>query len=227
MLCGRTFNSLILFSLRHNLEYGVQFYSVFPPNFVEPIYKKDEQEVIFKETADKKFAHVPIKPAYTSATCSEFHDKLVRKFTNYIMREGKKQLARRLLDETFENIKIIKLNEYYNSPPEYRENIILDPKIIFYQAVENCTPVLELRKILRGGITYQVPVPMNANRAQFLSMNWLIRSAQDKGNAEKLPDVLAREIIDAANNKGRVIKKKHDLHKQCEANRAYAHYRWL
>ena len=86
---------------------------------------------------------------------------------------------------------------------------------------------LELQKILRGGITYQVPVPMNENRAQFLSINWLIRSAQEKGNTEKLPDVLAREIIDAANNKGRVIKKKHDLHKQCEANRAYAHYRWL
>lgn len=84
----------------------------------------------------------------------------IRKFTNYIMREGKKQLARRLLDETFENIKIIKLNEYYNSPPEYRENIILDPKIIFYQAVENCTPILELRKILRGGITYQVHIQM-------------------------------------------------------------------
>ncbi|XP_043594654.1 28S ribosomal protein S7, mitochondrial [Bombus pyrosoma] len=227
MLCGRTFNSLILFSLRHNLENGVQFYSVFPPNYVRPIYKKDEQEAILKETEDKKLDHVLIKPAYTSETCSDFHDKLVRKFTNYIMRKGKKKLARRLLDETFENIKIIKLNEYYNSPLEHRENIILDPKIIFYQAVENCTPILELQKILRGGITYQVPVPMNENRAQFLSMNWLIRSAQDKGNAEKLPDILAKEIIDAANNKGRVIKKKHDLHKQCEANRAYAHYRWL
>lgn len=84
----------------------------------------------------------------------------IRKFTNYIMRKGKKQLARRLLDETFENIKIIKLKEYYNSPPEHRENIILDPKIIFSQAVENCIPVLELRKISRGGITYQVHIQM-------------------------------------------------------------------
>lgn len=227
MLCGSTFNSLILFSLRRNLENGVQFYSVFPPTYIKPIYKKDEQEIIFNETVDKKLTHIPIKPAYTSETCSEFHDNLVRKFTNYIMRQGKKQLARRLLDETFENIKIIKLDEYYNSPPEHRENIILDPKIILYQAVENCTPILELRKIYRGGISYQVPVPMNENRARFLSMNWLIKCAQDKGNAEKFPDVLAKEIIDAANNKGRVIKKKHDLHKQCEANRAYAHYRWL
>ena len=72
------------------------------------------------------------------------------------MRKGDKKMARKILDETFENIKIMKLNEYYNTPYEYRENIILDPKVIFYQAVENCTPVLELQKISRGGIAYQV-----------------------------------------------------------------------
>ena len=94
MLCGRRTYSLILFSLRHNLENGVQFYSVFPPNYVKPIYKKEEQEAIIKE---KKLAHVPIKPAYTSETCSEFHDKLVRKFTNYIMRHGKKKLGQEII----------------------------------------------------------------------------------------------------------------------------------
>ncbi|KOX69010.1 28S ribosomal protein S7, mitochondrial [Melipona quadrifasciata] len=228
MFIGRKFNSLILSSLRCNLENSFQFYSVFPPNYIKPIYKKDEQEALYQEETElKQFSYSPVQPAKTNNTCSEFHDELIRKFTNYIMRKGDKKMARKILDETFENIKIKKLDEYYNTPPEYRENIILDPKVIFYQAVENCTPVLELQKISRGGIAYQVPIPMNENRAQFLSMNWIIRTAQNKGNAEKLSDVLAKEIIDAAKNQGRVIKKKYDLHKQCEANRAYAHYRWL
>lgn len=74
------------------------------------------------------------------------------------MRKGKRQLARKLIEETFENIKIIKLNEYYNTSPEYRENIILDPKTLLHHAVKNCTPILELKKIKRGGIYYQVHI---------------------------------------------------------------------
>lgn len=77
---------------------------------------------------------------------------------NYIMKKGKKQLARKLLEETFENIKIIKLNEYYNTSPEHREDIILDPNMLLHHAVKNCTPILELRKITRGGINYQVHI---------------------------------------------------------------------
>lgn len=103
----------------------------------------------------------------------------------------------------------------------------MDPKTVLHHAIKNCTPILELRKIRRGGINYQVPIPINETRAQFLSMNWLIKTAQEKGNTEKISDMLAKEIIDAAKNQGRVIKKKQELHKLCEANRAYAHYRWL
>ncbi|CAL7933873.1 unnamed protein product [Xylocopa violacea] len=226
MILRRTFNSLVLFTLRHDSVSGIKFYSVFPPNYVRPIYKKDKQQMVV-EKEGKILIHAPIKPALTSETCSEFHDELVRKFTNYVMRKGKKQLARKLVNETFENIKIMQLEQYYNNPPECREQVELDPKKVFYRAVENATPILELVKVLRGGITYQVPAPVNSNRAQFLAMNWLIRAAQDKGNAEKLSDVLAKDILRTAKNEGRVIKKKNDLHKQCEANRAFAHYRWL
>lgn len=80
------------------------------------------------------------------------------------MRKGNKMKARKILDETFETIKINKLNEYYNTLPEYRENIVLDPKVIFHQAIENCTPVLELQKISRGGITYQVQIYFYLNK---------------------------------------------------------------
>lgn len=74
--------------------------------------------------------------------------------------------------------------------------------------------------------SFQVPIPVSDKRSQFLSMKWLIEAANDKERKVHFPEKLAYELIDAANNAGRVVKRKQDLHKQCEANRAYAHYRW-
>ncbi|CAK9798966.1 28S ribosomal protein S7, mitochondrial [Anthophora plagiata] len=227
MILRRAFNSLFQYGLRCNSASSIQFYSVFPPNYVEPVFKKEEQEALFNGTQVNELTYSPIKPAKSSDTCSEFHDFLVRKFINYVMRKGDKAMARKLVMETFEKIKIRQLEKYYNTSPEEREQIILDPKVIFYKAVQNCIPVLELHKVSRGGITYRVPVPLSEKRGQFLSMNWLIETSQEKGNSEKFSDVLATELLNAAKSEGRVIKKKLDLHKQCEANRAYAHYRWL
>ncbi|CAK9833016.1 28S ribosomal protein S7, mitochondrial [Anthophora retusa] len=227
MILRRAFNSLFLHGLRCNSAIPIQFYSVFPTHYVEPIYKKEEQETLFKETPLTELVHLQVKPAKTYDTCSEFHDPQVRKFINYIMREGDKGMARKLVMETFEKIKIKQLELYYNTSLEQREQIILDPKVIFYKAVDNCVPILELQNVVRGGITYKVPVPVTEKRAKYLSMNWLIQSAHQKGNAEKFTDVLAKELLSAARHEGRVINKKLDLHKQCEANRAYAHYRWL
>lgn len=73
---------------------------------------------------------------------------------------------------------------------------------------------------------FQVPIPLTHKRARFLSFKWLITTAQEKDSSVRFHYQLAKEMIDAANNTGRVVKKKQDLHKQCEANRAYAHYRW-
>lgn len=227
MNLSRTFNSLILSGSRCSSVNGVQFYSVYPKHYVKPVFKKDQQEQLYKSLEEKEVTHIAIKPALNDDTSSEFHDELIRKFINYLTRKGNKRLARKIVEDTFENIKIAQLDRYYNTAPEHRDKVMVDPKVIFHTAVENCKPVLELQKISRGGINYQVPVPLNSARARFFSMNWLIRTAQDKGNTDKMCDVLAKEIMDAAQNKGRVIKKKHDLHKQCDANRAYAHYRWL
>ncbi|XP_017881360.1 28S ribosomal protein S7, mitochondrial [Ceratina calcarata] len=227
MIVRKTFNSLILPSLRCNSAGTVQFYSVFPKNYMPPVFKKDELEQIYEEEKNEELAHVPIRPATNTDTCSEFHDPLVKKFTNCLMRWGKKELTRKIMDRTFENIKIAQLQKYYSVPPMDRNEIILDPKEILHRAVDNCTPVLELTKIMRGGIPYQVPVPMRDVRARHLAITWIIKSAKEKGNAEKLYDTLPKELIDAARNEGKAIRKKQEMHKQCEANRAYAHYRWL
>ncbi|KAK0168813.1 hypothetical protein PV327_002580 [Microctonus hyperodae] len=204
----------------------VKSYSVFPPHHVKPVFRKNEQALI-KETGEaEKLAHVPILPPLDSETSSEFYDPVVAKFTNYIMRKGEKNLARSLLEQTFEKIKRTQLMRYHKALPEERDSIILDPKEILFKAIENVSPVMDLIPIKRGGGTYQVPVPLLEKRQKFFGMNWLIKAAKDKPGEVKFHDMLAKELIDAANNQGRVVKKKHDLHKQCEANRAYAHYRW-
>ncbi|XP_043252332.1 28S ribosomal protein S7, mitochondrial [Colletes gigas] len=227
MALGRRFNLLILRELtRHNPTNIIQCYASIPPSYTQPIYKKDEQQELYKSESYKELAHVRIKPATNSETSSEFHDQLVSKFTNYIMRNGNKLLARSLLARTFEHIKMIQLERYNKASPEEKEQIELNPKLIFFRAIENCKPILGLKNIKKGGITYQVPIPLSEHKSSFLSMNWLIKTSKEKDATQHFPEVLAKEIIDAADNKGRIVKKKHDLHKQCEANRAYAHFRW-
>jgi len=120
------------------------------------------------------------------------------------------------------------LNKYYNTvDPVEKEKIVLDPWAIFHAAINNAKPMLETVPIKRGGGTYQVPVPVRENRQVFLAMKWFLAAVVDKSVREvQFPAKMSRELLDAANNTGRVVKRKHDLHKLCEANRAYAHYRW-
>ncbi|KAH0540870.1 28S ribosomal protein S7, mitochondrial [Cotesia glomerata] len=205
---------------------SVKSYSVFPPSYVKPIFKKDQQALLQETGEADRLAHVPIKPAFHDETCSEFHDPIARKFTNFIMRKGKKALARSLLEQCFETIKRRQLDRYHNSKPEKRSQIILDPLVILHKAIENVTPVMELLGIKKGGNTYQVPVPVTENRRRFLAMSWLVKTCKEKEARAPYAEVLAQELINASNNTGRVVKKKQDLHKQCEANRAYAHFRW-
>ncbi|GBP54735.1 28S ribosomal protein S7, mitochondrial [Eumeta japonica] len=146
---------------------------------------------------------------------------------NHIMEKGKKKLARSLVEKAFENIKRAQIERYHlASSPEEKEKIELDPKKILYKAVENCMPILQLQPVKRGGITYQVPTPITDKRALFLSIKWLIEATNDKDRTIHFPEQFAWELLDAANNTGKVVKRKQDLHRLCEANRAYAHYRW-
>ncbi|XP_043283026.1 28S ribosomal protein S7, mitochondrial [Venturia canescens] len=206
---------------------STRLYSMYPPYYIKPTFKKEEIAGLIESGEVLEIAHTPILPAHTNNTSSEFHDPAVTKFINFIMRKGNKILARSLLEKTFENVKRIQLKSYHSTKPENKHRIELDPVKVFHQAVENVTPIMELLKMKRGGVTYQVPVPILEKRQRFLAMNWLIQAAKDKEKKVHLPETLAKELVDASYNQGRVVKKKQDLHKQCEANRAYAHYRWL
>lgn len=200
--------------------------SSYGPHFIEPVFNKDKQSEMYSAGEAQKLSHIPIKAARNNDSSTLFHDDRLSKFTNYIMRGGQKRLARELVEKGFENIKRIQLERYNLADDDEKPNIETNPLNILHKAVENCRPLLQLTPIKRGGSTYQVPVPITEKRSYFVAMRWLIEAAREKERTVHFPDKIAWELLDAASGTGKVIKKKHDLHKLCEANRAYAHYRW-
>src|SRR5437016_12558895 len=135
---------------------------------------------------------------------------LVTKFVNSMMWQGKKSTAQGIFYEA-----LTKLEKKGGD-----ESLKL-----FKKAVENVKPLLEVKTRRVGGANYQVPVEVNADRRTSLAIRWLL--AYSRGRAEKgMTDKLANELLDAANGKGAAMKKKEDVHRMAEANKAFAHYRW-
>ncbi|XP_013143116.1 PREDICTED: 28S ribosomal protein S7, mitochondrial isoform X1 [Papilio polytes] len=207
-----------------------RFYSrptSFPDYYQNPIFRKEDQAKLIENNELSKLATTPFKPPTSYETSSVYHDPIVNKVINHVMEDGKKQLARSLVEKAFENIKRIQIERYHLAKtPEGKSKIILGPKDVLHKAIDNCKPLLQLTPIKRGGITYQVPGPITEKRSLFLAIKWLLEAANDKDRTVHFPEQFAWELLDAANNTGKVVKKKQDLHRQCEANRAYAHYRW-
>ena len=140
----------------------------------------------------------------------KYHDKLVTKFINNMMQDGKKSLSERI---------------FYSSMDLMQSKENDDPLVLFKKAVENTKPILEVKSRRVGGATYQVPVEVRSDRKQALSIRWLLSSA--KARTERtMEERLANELVDAANKRGAAIKKKEDVHRMAEANKAFAHYRW-
>lgn len=141
---------------------------------------------------------------------AKYNSKLVSKFINSLMLDGKKSTAQLILYESFEII-------------ESRANE--DGFAVFRQAINNVKPVLEIRPRRVGSQTYQVPVDVKAERKQWLAFSWIIQSARARGE-RRMAERLAGEILEASQNEGGAIRRKMDQHRMAEANRAFAHYRW-
>jgi small subunit ribosomal protein S7 len=140
----------------------------------------------------------------------KYGDKIVAKFVNTIMSQGKKSVAESIFYKSLELVMAKTKEESLG---------------VFKRAIENTRPTVEVRSRRVGGATYQVPVEVRPQRRISLSMRWIIDAARER--AEKsMEEKLAAEIVDAANNRGTAIKKKEDTHRMAEANRAFAHYRW-
>jgi small subunit ribosomal protein S7 len=140
----------------------------------------------------------------------KYKNLLVAKFTNNIMGRGKKSVAERVLYQAMEII---------------RERTKEDPLKLFEKSVNNVKPIIEVKSRRVGGATYQVPTEVRPERRTALSIRWLIAYAKER-TEKSMEEKLAAEFIDAANNRGGAIKKREDVHKMAEANKAFAHYRW-
>jgi len=140
----------------------------------------------------------------------KFGDKIVSKFMNYVMLDGKKPAAEKIVYGAFDRVEA-KLKR--------------PPVELFHEALENVTPAIEVRSRRVGGATYQVPVEVRPDRKVALAMRWIIDAAR-KRNETTMVDRLSNELMDAAQNRGAAVKKREDTHRMAEANRAFAHYRW-
>ena len=140
----------------------------------------------------------------------KFKDKILTKFMNRIMLDGKKSVSERIVYGAFD----IVFEKTKKKPIEF-----------FHEALDNVKPSLEVRSRRVGGATYQVPVEVRPRRAQTLAMKWVVDCAA-KRNEKTMKERIANEIIDAFNNKGNAVKKREETHKMAEANRAFSHFRW-
>ena len=141
---------------------------------------------------------------------AKYGSTILAKFTNFIMYDGKKSVAEKIIYDALEKIK---------------EKTKQDPIKIFNDAINNIRPNLEVRSRRVGGATYQVPVEVKIKRSQTLALRWLLEASRKRKNKD-MSDKLFNELMDASQNKGPAIRKREETHKMAESNKAFAHYRW-
>jgi small subunit ribosomal protein S7 len=140
----------------------------------------------------------------------KFHSELVAKFVNTLMKSGKKSVAERIM---------------YGALEKVSEKVKIDPLELMVKAVNNVAPTVEVKSRRVGGSTYQVPVEVRETRRNALAMRWISDAARKRGE-KSMGLRLAGELLDAYENKGTAIKKREDVHRMAEANKAFAHFRW-
>ena len=140
----------------------------------------------------------------------KFNSTIIPKLINNIMYDGKRGVAAKIVYDAIDKIKTKSKDEPIN---------------IFNEAIKNIKPTVEVRSRRVGGATYQVPVEVKSKRAQALALRWLMDATRKRKN-KTMAEKLYAEILDASQNKGSAIKKREDVHKMAESNKAFAHFRW-
>jgi small subunit ribosomal protein S7 len=141
---------------------------------------------------------------------AKFGDRVLTKFMNNLMIDGKKSVAEKIV---------------YNAFDRVEERLKRAPVEVFHEALDNIKPAVEVRSRRVGGATYQVPVEVRPERREALAIRWLINAARAR-NENTMEERLAGELVDAVNARGAAVKKREDTHKMADANKAFSHYRW-
>ena len=140
----------------------------------------------------------------------KFGDRIVSKFMNNLMYDGKKSVAEGIVYGAFDKVE---------------GKLKREPVEVFHEALDNIKPSVEVRSRRVGGATYQVPVEVRPERREALAIRWLITASRGR-NENTMEERLAGELLDAVNSRGTAVKKREDTHKMAEANKAFSHYRW-
>jgi len=141
---------------------------------------------------------------------AKYGDRVLTKFMNNLMIDGKKSVAERIV---------------YNALDRIEARAKRQPVEVFHEALDNVKPSVEVRSRRVGGATYQVPVEVRPSRREALAIRWLITAAKNR-NENTMEERLAGELLDAMNSRGSAVKKREDTHKMADANKAFSHYRW-
>ena len=141
---------------------------------------------------------------------AKYGDRVLTKFMNNLMIDGKKSVAERIVYSALERVE---------------GKLKRSPVGCFHEALDNVKPSLEVRSRRVGGATYQVPVEVRPERREALAIRWLITAAKNR-NENTMEERLAAELTDAVNGRGTAVKKREDTHKMADANKAFSHYRW-
>ena len=140
----------------------------------------------------------------------KFGDELIARFVNSVLKDGKKNIARNIV---------------YSALDQIAQKTEKNPLEVFKKAVDNASPLIEVRARRVGGATYQVPTEVRLERRTALAIRWLISYAQDRSD-KSMSQKLAAELLAASSGEGGAVKKKDDVHRMAEANKAFAHFRW-
>jgi small subunit ribosomal protein S7 len=139
-----------------------------------------------------------------------YHDQMVTRFMTVVMQDGKKAVAEGIIYGAFQSIE---------------ERTREEPLKVFHRALEACQPMVEVKSRRVGGANYQVPVEVRSERRLSLAMRWIVEYARER-SGKTMVDKLANEIIEASHGRGNAVKKRDDVHRMAEANKAFSHYRW-
>lgn len=209
----------------------------------EPLITTDDFEEAKEAGLLEDLSYKEIRFPLPYENNSPLFDRQYEKFCKFIMKGGRKGLAHELMHDTMFEIKRIQYKKMKTleekkaaasdtSAPHQEEgeehNVELNPLTILKTALKNSEPLLMTKKVKRGGATYQVPYPVSKDQSEYHALKWMIKAVLErpKPRTKHFNEVMAQELLDAFYFKGKVIKRRDDVHRLADANKAYAHYRW-
>ncbi|CAD5221193.1 unnamed protein product [Bursaphelenchus okinawaensis] len=191
--------------------------------FADPIIDLKELKKPLPEDDLRNYRY--IKPMDSDEVPVFYRDRVIDKLIRVCMKGGNRELCKKNVYAALEQVKRNQYRKWLNKKED--EYVELDPFVIANKAIKNCTPLMKLLPYTRGGVTYQVPFPIRASEAEFKAMKMLREICRERAfhGATSFPQIMSTELCAAFENEGLTVQAKQDLHKQCEANRAFAHYR--